>query len=175
MIEFPLINQVLVFLINAITLWLAFLVYHNNPKGKMNRLFIGMALLMLFWVNFAYLARVIGQDQIHQSLLFIKIAWFVTPLLFTLLSLLTVYLIKEEKRYWVLNKLVLFLGVGVAFITGFTSLVIQGIGFEDGNLIVLYGKGMLLFLGIVMFLMCATLYPLFRKYFSSLEKEKKEN
>ncbi|MGB2762259.1 MAG: ATP-binding protein [Minisyncoccales bacterium] len=174
MIEFLLINKVLVFLINAIALWLAFLVYYNNPKAKINKLFILMTASMLFWVNFAYFARFVGQNQIYQSLLFIKIAWFVTPLLFLFLSLVAVYIIQEEKKYWLLNKMVLFLGMTIAFITGFTNLVIEGIKFENGNLVVFYGKGMLPFLGTVMFLMCATLYPLFKKYFKSLKEEKKK-
>ena len=174
MIEFLLINKVLIFLINAVALWLAFLVYHNNPKREINKLFILMTVSMLLWVNFAFLARYVGQGQIYQSLLFIKIAWFVTPLLFLFLSLVAVYIIKEEKKYRLLNKIVLFLGVIAAFITGFTNLVIKGIKFENGNLIVVYGKGMMPFLAAVMFLMYTTLYPLFKKYFKSLEEEKKK-
>jgi len=174
MIEFLLINKVLMFLINAVALWLAFLVYHNNPKREINKLFILMTVSMLLWVNFAFLARYVGQGQIYQSLLFIKIAWFVTPLLFLFLSLVAVYIIKEEKKYRLLNKIVLFLGVIAAFITGFTNLVIKGIKFENGNLIVVYGKGMIPFLAAVMFLMYTTLYPLFKKYFKSLEEEKKK-
>jgi signal transduction histidine kinase len=174
MIEFLLINKVLIFFINVIALWLTFLVYHNNPKGKINKLFILMTASMLFWVNFAYFARFVGQNQIHQSLLFIKIAWFVTPLLFLFLSLVAVYIIQEEKKYRLLNKIVLFLGITTAFVAGFTNLVIEGIKFENGNLIVLYGKGMLPFLAVVMFLMYATLYPLLKKYFKSLKQEKKK-
>ena len=174
MIEFFLVNKVLIFLINAVALWLAFLVYHNNPKEKINKLFILMTASMLFWVNFAYLARFVGQNQIHQSLLFIKIAWFVTPLFFLFISLVAVYIIQEERKYWFLNKMVLFLGAAIAFITGFTGLVIEGVKFENGNLIVIYGKGMLLFLAIGLFLMLSALYPLFKKYFKSLKEEKKK-
>ncbi|MCK4453879.1 hypothetical protein KAU51_00835 [Candidatus Parcubacteria bacterium] len=174
MIEFLLINKVLIFLINAIALWLALLVYKNNPKGKTNKLFILMTVSMLFWVNFSYFARFVGQDQIYQSLSFIKIAWFVTPLFFLFLSLVAVHIIQEEKKYHFLNKIVLFLGIIIAFITGFTNLVIEGIKFENGNLIVIYGKGMMWFLAIGLFLMSAALYPLFKKYFKSLEKERKK-
>jgi hypothetical protein len=174
MIEFLLVNKILIFFINAIALWLAFLVYRNNPKGKINKLFILMAVSMLSWVNFAFFARIVGQNQIYYSLLFIKIAWFVTPLFFSFLSLVAVYIIQEERKYHFLNKIVLFLGIITAFVAGFTNLVIEGIAFENGNLLVLYGKGMLPFLAAVMFLMCTTLYPLLKKYFKSLKKEKKK-
>ena len=174
MIEFLVINKILIFLINTIALWLAFLVYYNNPRAKINTLFILMTASMLFWVNFAYFARFVGETQPDKSLLFIKIAWFVTPLFFLFISLVAVYIIQKEKKYWFLNKAVLFLGAITALVTGFTNLIIEGIKFENGNLIVIYGKGMLPFLAAVMLLMCATLYPLFKKYFKSLGKERKK-
>jgi signal transduction histidine kinase len=175
MIEFLVINKVLIFLINAIALWLAFLICYNNPAAKkINRLFVLMTASMLLWVNFAYFARFVGETQPEKSLFFIKIAWFVTPLFFLFLSLLAVYIIKETKKYWFLNKIALFLGVTTAFVAGFTNLIIEGIKFENGNLIAIYGKGMLPFLAAVMFLMCATLYPLFRKYSKSLGIERKK-
>ena len=174
MIEFSIIGQVLIFLINAIAFWLALLVYYNNPKGKTNKLFIYTTILMFLWVDFSYFARIIDQNQIFYSLLFIKIAWFVTPLFFSSLPLLVISMINEEKKYYLLNKIVLFVGIFIAFITGFTDLVIKGLKFENGNSIVIYGEGMLLFLVIGIFLMSAALYPLSVKYFKTKNKKRRK-
>ena len=174
MIEFLIINQILIFLITAIALWLAFLVYRNNPQEKISKLFILMTAAMLLWVNFAFLARAVGESQINQSLFYIKIAWFVTPLLFTFLALLTIHIVEKKEKYKFLNKIVLLIGIISASITGFTNLIIEGTKFENGGLIVLYGKGMLPFLIAVLFLMGATLYPLLKKYFEKGKREKKK-
>jgi len=53
MIPFPLLNKILVFLIDAIGIWLGGMVFYSNPKGRMNRIFLAMVGAMFFWVNFA--------------------------------------------------------------------------------------------------------------------------
>jgi len=174
MIDFSFINEVLVLLIDFIGIWLAILVYQQNPKGKLNKVFAFMTVLMLFWVNFAYFARIIGRDQIYLAELFLRIAWFVTPLFFTLLYLLVIYLLEKEKEYQFLSNTVLFSGVGMALITNFTNFIIKGIKFIDGNLAIIYGFGMWFFLGIGFFLICATLYPLFKEYSKFSQKEKRK-
>ena len=111
MIDFFLFNKILIFLINITTIYLVFLVlYNKNNIKNIKKIFILMATSMLIWVDFAYLARIAGGNQIADSLLFIKIAWFATPLLFSFLLLLTIYLIGEEQKYKFLNKIALFLG-----------------------------------------------------------------
>lgn len=174
MIELPIYNKILVFLIDLIGIWLAILVYRDNSKRILNKIFVFIVILMFLWVNFAYFARVIGPDLIYLSLLFLKIAWFVTPLFFTFLYILAIYLLKKEKQYQLLTKFVLFFGIGITLITGFTNLIIKEIKFIDGNLVIIYGMGMLLFLGVISFLIYATLYPLFKGYFKFSKKEKQK-
>ncbi|MCP6718787.1 MAG: ATP-binding protein [Patescibacteria group bacterium] len=176
MIDLPLINKVLVLLIDLIGFWLSLLVYRQNPKGKLNKIFVFMVVLMFLWVNFAYFARTIGQDQIDLAELFLKIAWFVTPLFFTFLYFLVIHLLKEEKEYLLLNKIVLFAGGSAALVVGFTNFIIKGIEFVNGDLAIIYGIGMWFFLGVGFFLISATLYPLIKAYlkFSYERREKIE-
>ena len=170
MIDFYLIHKIFIFLINIIGIYLCFLVYSNNPKSKISKFFILMMISMFFWVNFAYLARITDYTQL--SLVFLKIAWLVTPLLFLFLYFFTVHLIKEEKKYRTLSKIVLFLGIVIAVVTGLTDLIINGVRFVSGDLIIIYGKGMIPFLVVIFLLICATIYSLFKKYSTISAREK---
>lgn len=174
--ELPIYNKILVILIDLIGILLAILVYRNNPKGLVNRIFLIMVVLMFSWVNFAYFARLVAQSQVGLSLLYLKIAWLATPLLFVFLYFLVIYLLQKEKEYRVLNKIIIITGGIIAFVTGFTSLVVEGIKFTNGDLAIVYGKGMIPFLGVVFLFMCATLYILLKEYlrFSPREKRKIE-
>ena len=174
MLDIHLIHKIFIFLINVIGVYLCFFVYSDNPRSKISKFFVLMMASMFFWVDFAYLARIMSNVQL--SLIFLKIAWFVTPLFFIFLYFFTIYLIKEEKRYYVLSRIVLFLGVVIAVITGLTNLVIGGVKLTSGDLAIIYGKGMILFLVVIFFFICVTLYSLFKKYsiISTREKTKIE-
>lgn len=174
MVTLPLYNKILVVLIDLIAIGLAFLVYRNNPKEKLNRVFVLMVVTMFYWVNFAYLARLVGKSDTSLALLFLKIAWFITPLFFILLYFLVIYLLKKENEYRTLSKIVFSLGVISAFVTGLTDLVVKGIDFIYGNLRIVYGAGMLPFLAIISFFIFATLYPLFKQYLRALIEERRK-
>ena len=169
--EMILIHKILIVLINAIGVLLACFVYFSNPRAKINKLFVIMTISMFVWVNFALFARIV--DEIQLSLILIKTAWFATTIFFALLYLLTIFLIQEEDRYRLLSKVVLFLAIIAAFITGFTDLTIQGIRFDNDILSFIYGKGIAPFLAIVFFIMVATLYPLFLKNILNFQKQRK--
>ena len=170
--ELPLYNKILVLLIDFIGVWLAIIVYNNNPKGKLNKIFFGMIVAMFFWVNSAYLAHLIGEYQIYLTLIFVKIAWIATPILFILLYFLVVYYLNKEKEHKALSSAVLFSGAIMVLTMGFTNLVVKEIEFIGTDLIIIYGRGMLPFLGMVFLFMCASLYLLFKEYVRCLPKEK---
>ena len=164
MSSLPLYNQILVAFINLIGLWLAFVVIRFSPLRWMKGMFLAMVILMFFWVDGAYFARLVGKKNIFLALILLKMAWFVTPLLFMCLYFLGVYLFGEKKKYSYLNKFVLISGFLASIVTGITNLVVKEIVFLDHQLSIVYGKGMLPFLGIVFFIMCATLFVLFKEY-----------
>jgi len=168
----PLYNKILVLLIDFVGVWLAAIVYRQQPRRKLNKIFVWMVILMFFWVNFAYFARLIGREQPSLSLLSLRIAWVVTPLLFVFLYAFVVCLVNKEKKYEVLNRIVYLLGGISSLLVGFTDLIVKGARFTDGNLTIIYGKGMLPFLGAVSFFIGATLYVFFREYLGLSPKEK---
>ena len=169
-LEALLIHKLFIFLIDAVGIYLLYIVYFKNRKPFLNRAFALMIICMVLWADFAYFARIVDSPEL--SLLFLKIGWFVSPLLFLLIYFFTLNLIKEEKKYKNLSKTVIVLGVGSAFVTGFSNLVLKDVVFINSNLEIVYGNLMMPFLGVIFFLTCATLYPLLKKYFS-ISKQKK--
>lgn len=161
------LNKFLIVLINVAAILLGFFVFKNNPKGRVNTIFAFMVLFMLVWVNFACIPRLIGEANPDLALLLLRVAWFVTPLFFTSLYFLVIYLLEKEKNYRTLSKFVLLFGLLAAFIAGFTDLIVSSIRFVGPDLAINYGPAMLPFLGIISFLTFATLYLLFKEYFKS--------
>lgn len=170
--DFSLITDISVFLINAIDIWLIFLVFSADNKKKINKVFVLMAFFMLIWVDFAYLARL--PSQIDVSLSWIKIAWAVTIPLFATLYFFTIYFIGEEKKYKILNKIVLGIAGLSFFITFLTNWIIEDIKSEQVWSKLIYGDGIIIFYGLVLFLAFLTLFLLLKKYFhfSAIEKNK---
>lgn len=164
----PPYNNLLVVLINIIGIILAFVVYKHNSRAAINRIFLLMSFLMLVWVDFAYLARLIGKSHLSLAEIFLRVAWFATPLFFSFLYLLVAYLIGKQKEYRVLSTFIISISFIIAIVTGFSNLVIEGISFFRGiDLRIDYGKGMFPFLGVILFFICASLYPLIKTYFES--------
>ena len=157
------LSKITILFIDAIALYLAVLVFRDDRKGKTNMIYVVMTFLMLLWVNFAYIPRFISQDDTVRSLYFLKIAWAATPLFFTFLYLITVNLIEREKEYKKLSIATVFTGIVSALVTGFTGKIVEGIKFIDGIFTIVYGRWMFLFLGAVIFIIAATLYPIFRE------------
>ncbi|MCK4918762.1 MAG: hypothetical protein KAS01_00045 [Candidatus Pacebacteria bacterium] len=126
---------------------------------------------MLIWIDFAFLARVI-QNQIYFTILFLKVAWFVTPVFFLFLYFFTIYLIKESYKYRFLSMVVLLIGVITTVFTGLTDLVVSDANFVGSDLRIVYGLGMVPFLIVVLLIIYFTLYPLIKKYLSVSTKER---
>ena len=73
-------HKLFIFLIDAVGLYLAYLVYFKNRKPFLNKVFALMMVCMILWADFAYFARIAESTEISMS--FLKIAWFVSPLPF---------------------------------------------------------------------------------------------
>ena len=158
------LSKITVLLIDAIAVYLAVVVYRDNKRGKLNRVYIIVTFLMLCWINFAYIPRYLITPIVYPlSLILLKIAWFATPLFFVFLYLLTVILINKEEKYKKLTQIMFFLGIILAIITGFTDKVIKGLEVIDNIVTINYGPWMLYFLGVGTFIILATLYPVFKR------------
>lgn len=178
MIDIFEINKFLVILINAIAIWLAFWVYVSDKTKTINKTFGYTIALMLACVDFAYLARFIyfanyiGGDEIYLSFLFLKIAWFATPLFFLALYILAIQLIGKETQYRLLTFIIAPMVIATSLITGFTNSIVESVNFGYDFLKINYGSGMLFFMLILTFLIAITLTALLKEYYAAPEKEK---
>lgn len=161
---FPELNQILVFFINVGGVLLGVVVLLHNKKERTNQLFAIAIVLMLFWVNFAYFARVIGSSNPELALSFLHVAWFVTPAFFVFLYFLAIHLARLPQKYPVLNAGVGVLGMGSAYVTGFTDLVVKDIGFVGEAVRIIYGQGMFGFLAVITALIGTTLFLIYHGY-----------
>ena len=182
------LNKLIILSIDAIAIFLAIAVYQDNPRGKLNRIYSVMTLLMICWVTFAYIPRIITAAGYEWGIFSfiprithatnydlgvasLKIAWFATPLLFAMLYLVAIYLNNESKKYKILTFFVFACATTLSFVTGFSDLIITGLTPVDNVIKINYGPLMLPFLGVTLFIILATLVPLFRN--EALLKEKR--
>jgi hypothetical protein len=172
-LQWPLISKILVFLINTIGVGLLFLVYFSKPKAKLNRIFALMVFLMFIWVNCAFLARLTGKQ--HLALIWIRIAWAITPLFFAFIYSFIFYFTKEKRKcFRYINIVSLTIGVISIFFVLLTNLIIKDIWFKKSVLYIIYGKLIFLFFGIIFFLTIASFILLFRKYLKPNTAQEKE-
>ena len=162
-VNLPFFNQLAVLVINIVGISLVLtVVNHLSFRERITKLFIGLGILMLTWIDFAYLARLIGDNSLYWSELFLRIAWIVTPLFFAFVYLITIDILGRTKQYSYLNNGVIFIGLSLSVVTAFTDVIVSGVQFSSGNLDILYGDGFYVFLGAILFIIIATLSPLFR-------------
>lgn len=165
--SFLFLNQIFILLINVFALSIGVFVYRNNHQKSINDVLGMMVIFILFWIDFAYIARLTGGDNSFFSLLFLKIAWIAMPLLFACLYFLTINLLGKKNKYKNLSKIVFFVGFLSAFIVFFNGLVIKSLNFVGANMMIDYGKGVNFFLVFITFMMAATLYVFFKEYFNA--------
>lgn len=158
------LNKLFVLAIDSIAVFLALLVFKDNFKGKANRIYLITTVLMISWVTFAYIPRLIGQTSHDIALILLRIAWFATPLFFASLYLLGVCLINEERKYKNLSRIVAGAGIGLSLAAGFSKTVIAGFQFmEFGIIRINYGSSTIPFLAGISFLIGATIFPLLKE------------
>lgn len=161
--QLPLFNRLALLPINFITAALVLtVVNHNKLKNYKSRVFVALSMLILTWVDFAYLARRIGATSSELSDIFLRIAWVATPPVFYFSYLLSLILLGRDKEYKLVSRVLLAVTLVFSALTAFTRLIIVGHSFDGVNLDIVYGIGFLPFLGFILVLMFLTLIPLFR-------------
>ena len=169
--EISLIIKTIVLIINAVGIWLALLVNSHRPKSGITFLFILMVLLMFIWVNFAYLSRVVTTDY---GLLFIRLAWAITPLFFVTIFLFIKKFFKKRKGYLLYEKIIFIIGVMNIPIVFLTPLIIKNIWFDQNNILkITYGEGVWIFFGEVFLFTILSFYALLKGYIKSLSIEER--
>lgn len=140
---------------------LIMVINHNRLKDKESQTFFFMSLFMLIWVDFAYLARIFGNNT-NVSETFLRIAWTATPFLFYTTYLTSNYLIGEK-----LNKHISFPVFLITVVLGLSAAigkhVISGVTFTSATLDIIYGDFFFAFMMGIFLIMVATILPVIRK------------
>ncbi len=156
------ISKVLVFLINVIGISLILTVLIEDIKPVIRKIFILMNILVFVWVDLAFLARLVGQTDL--ALLFIRIAWSITPLLFVLVYSFIINILEKSKQYKILTVTSYITGVIFLLLTLFTHLIIADTLFENNILQIMYGQLIWLFFGIIAMHTLINFYLLIKYY-----------
>lgn len=162
----PVLNKLLVVVINLMGVFLAVTVYRRDPGRAVNRTFLLTIFLMLIWVNFGYLPRVIARIQPELALELMRFAWLSTPMFCTSLYFLTVYLTHSHSRFQRLHWLAGIMGLAATTLAGLDGVVVTSLRFVGDSVGINYGPGMWPFLGAISVIMGATGYIFYWNYLS---------
>src|SRR3989344_1952653 len=163
-IEFTVAIRLALVGVNAIGVWLAILLNVYRSKSRIAFLFTAMVVLMLFWVNFAYLSRILPTKQ---GIIFIRFAWAITPLYFvTIFLFISEFFGKTAKIYSLLKHTLLIVAMIEVPIIILTPLVIKNIYYAQAGIVrIVYGGGVWIFFGTIFFLTLLNLFVLTKEYF----------
>jgi signal transduction histidine kinase len=169
-IQYPLINQFAIIVINFIVgLLLYTVISHTRLKDSKSRTFLLLGVSILSWVDGAYLARIFGLHH-DLSLLFLRIAWIATPFVFYAVYLISLLLMKREGHHSKVRLLLGILTFVFAGLTAFTDLIIKDLKFTNGVVDIVYGVAFYPFLIAVVLIIIATLQPMYRTKINSSAK-----
>ena len=163
--QFALVSRILVFLINVTGISLIITVLIEDMKPVIKRIFILMNVFALIWVDLAFFARLYGHTE--HSLLFIKIAWSITPMLFVLIYSFIVNFIGKAEKYKVLTVFSYAAGSAFLFVTLLSQLIVKDTLFEGGILKIEYGRLIWLYFAFVGTYTLINFYLLIKNYKSS--------
>jgi signal transduction histidine kinase len=162
-------HKLAIVVIDTIALWLVILVVSNSEKKKEKLLFVLMTLGMILWVNFAYLARIV--DSVDFSILFLKIAWFVTPPFFLFIYYFSLSILKVGGKYkglTIVNSVITI----ISSILVLGDYVIDNRKIVEGSLAIEYGNAMWPFMAGVAVLMFSVIF-LILKHWKDLGDEER--
>ncbi|RJR30115.1 hypothetical protein C4564_00970 [Candidatus Microgenomates bacterium] len=159
----PLINRLAVLPINFIAAALVLaVVNHDKLKKTRSKIFVTLAMLILVWVDFAYLARRVGPVSLEMSEIFLRIAWVATPFVFFFSYMLSLLLGGQIEKHKRLTITLLVITLAMSALTAFTNIIIEGQVLSGANLDIVFGKGFLPFMAAIMAIMVMTLVPIIK-------------
>lgn len=166
-----LFNTVLLFTIDATAIWLAFWVYLANRKDLSNRLFFLLTFSILSWVNAAYFFTF--AKTLAEALFWARLGIAGGFLFFIAFYFFSSYLSREKEKINFLEKIVIVIGILLAYLTLFTNLIVSGAEFTDWGadiIFTLYGR--MIFYGLVVVITILSVTKLFINYLRCSEREK---
>ncbi|PIP24874.1 MAG: hypothetical protein COX34_01775, partial [Candidatus Nealsonbacteria bacterium CG23_combo_of_CG06-09_8_20_14_all_36_12] len=165
-----LFNQIIIYLINIVGIWIAFWVWFANRVAKVNKMFFLMTIFILLWIDSSYLSSL--SNQIHLALFWVKVVFGAVSMFLVSAYFFVVYFPREEKRYPILDKVALGIGVILGFISILTDLIVKNVEFKEWGVDLVFGVAWNSFYIIVAFFAFLVLGLLFKKYFKLPFQEK---
>ncbi len=158
----PFYNSVALIVINfTVFVLMLTVVNHTKLKETQSKVFFLMSVFMLLWVDFAYLARLLGLNRPLADYL-LKVAWFATPLLFYFTYLESIFVIKKENSHRKLSTFLLFGTIIFSILSVFTNIILKDLKFTQNTLDIVYGVGFYPYLVWVFILIIFTVIPILR-------------
>ena len=170
MIEFSLINQVLVLSTSAIGIWLAFWVYFADRTSKINKFFFLFTIAMVLYITFSFLSHhptYFSLTLLWKKLLYASIALFI---IFT--YFFSVYFPKESKRHPLLDKIIAVTEIFFFLLILFTSLIVKDATIEEWGTDVIWGPAKNIWFANLFILTILIASQIIKKYFKLSKKEK---
>jgi len=119
------LEKIILILINLIGIWFGLWVYSVNKKEKGNQWFFIVTLFFLLWVNFSYLGSNISQD--YKAIFWYRLNWAAVALSGLASYFLSIFFLKEEKRYFILDKIIILVSFLFVIISIFTNYIIKDV------------------------------------------------
>jgi signal transduction histidine kinase len=174
MIDYFLINKILLILVSVLGSWLIFLVYSNNKKSKMNRWFSLMIFFAIFWIILCYFSG-INTKNLDFSLFLARLAYGVAILF--LIPLYYFFSFFVSKKNSLFSLLVLIGSIIIAMfsiLTDFMALhmVSAKIFGIDIGVVPVLNFGKYIWFIFALFVAIVVIVKIFKKYLISTASEK---
>jgi len=164
------IYQALAFLIITLGTWLASWVYLANRKSRVNQIFSLFTVSFLLWAPLPYFFNLPSLSQFALPL--VKSGYGIVSLFLVIFYFFIVYFPRKDKRYPILDKIVIFIGALLFLLSILTNLVVERVEFTRWGVNPIFGTGKLFYFGSVFFLALIIISSLFKKYFTLSVKQK---
>lgn len=175
--DFLLINKIIVVLINAIGLPLAFWVYFSNRIKKINIFFFLCVTTLLLWIDFEFICILspflnIGGSELSLFVFAKRLAYGSLCLFFIFVHLFSFYFPKETKKNRLFDEIYITVWLILFLFSIFTSWIIKGAEWKESAIERMIGDGIFVLYFFALFSVLLIFYKLFKKYFALEKKEK---
>lgn len=166
------VNNIIIILIDLISVFLALWVLLANPRKKANRGFFLMVISILSWITFYHFASSLQYRTISQTLFRLAngsvFLFFITYYFF-----IVRWFLNKEKIFKILGRLVLVYGLVFGAVTIFSNLIITSPKFNSWGAFPLFSSwGWFVFYGHVIFLTTLINILLIKSYSVSPQEKK---
>jgi len=171
MTSFYFIDQILIFLIIISGIYIALWVYFVDRKSKVNQFFFLFTITLLLYITFSYLSH--NPNQFYQALLWKKLFLIMVAIFFICTYFLFIYIIKEERKYKILSKIVIIVETSFIFLIIFTDSIIKDVEIQEWGTNIVWGWiGKNVWFGTMIPFTLLFIGLLLRKYYKSSAKER---